>query len=296
VGKPGEQGLADVVCVLGLNAYRKGSFDRAESFYRESIVLAEKCSNHRALAASIVFLGIIEQERGNFPQAIDLYKQGLEFAQNAGDLLFISLACGNLSDLYFQQGNLEKARPLLERELEISGKLQFRFGLAPAWVRMGELYRLDGDYAQAEQWLEKSMVVSRDLGLKELIRFNLYLFGLLALHRNDYACAIKYFREYFEIDRALEEKIGLCRFLTGMSAVAGGTNQPERCAKLCGAAQAALETSDFQMHQFDRAEFDRHIQIARDQIGNARFEERSKEGHTMSMEQAIELAAKTEID
>jgi predicted ATPase/DNA-binding SARP family transcriptional activator len=38
-GKRGEQGLADVVCVLGLNAHNKGDLERAQSLYQESIVL-----------------------------------------------------------------------------------------------------------------------------------------------------------------------------------------------------------------------------------------------------------------
>src|SRR5689334_3818390 len=239
-GKRGERGLADVVCVLGLNAHNKGDLDRAESLYNESIVLAQRSNNQRALAASKVFLGIIEQQRENFTQSIVLYEQGMELAENAGDLLFISLACGNLSDLYLQQGNLENARPLLERELEISGKLQFRFGLAPAWVSMCELCRREGDYAQAEQWLNKSMSVSRDLGLKEQIAFNLYLYGLLALHRNDYPAATKHFREYFDFHRAFDEKISHYRLLTGMSAIAGGIIQPEHSAKLFGTAQSAM--------------------------------------------------------
>ncbi len=297
VGKRGEQGLADVICVLGMNAHHKGNVERAESLYKESIALAQKCNNQRAMAASTVFLGIIEQERGKIAQSIDLYKQGLELAQNAGDLLFISLACGNLADLYLQQGSLEKARPLLERELEISGKLQFRFGLAPAWVSMCELCRREGDFTQAEQWLDKSMGVSRDLGLKEQIAFNLYLYGLLALHRNDYVTAIKYFREYFEFHRALEEKVGLCRFLIGISAIAGGTHQPERCARLFGAAEMVLEnTSDFRVDPFHRAEFDRHIQIARGELGNETFELLSNEGRRLTMEQAIELATKTKLE
>ena len=141
------------------------------------------------------------------------------------------------------------------------------------------------------------MSVSRDLGLKEQIAFNLYLFGLLGLHRNDYPPAIQYFREYFEFHRALEEKIGLCRFLIGISAIAGGTEQPERCAKLFGAAQMVLEsTSDFRVDPFDRAEFDRHIQIARGELGNETFEILSNEGRRLTKEKAIELATKTKID
>jgi len=79
-----------------------------------------------------------------------------------------------------------------------------------------------------------------------------------------------------------------------MSAVAGGTNQPKRCGKLFGAVQLIIEsTSDFRIDQFDRAEFDRHIQIARDQLGNVTFEALSKEGSTMKIGQAIELATET---
>jgi predicted ATPase/DNA-binding SARP family transcriptional activator len=297
VGKRGERGLADVICVLGMNAHDKGNVDRAESLYKESIALAEKCNNQRARTASTVFLGIIEQQRENFAQSIDIYNQGLELAENAGDLLFIALACGNLSDLYLQQGNLEKARPLLERQLEISGKLQFQFGLAPAWVSMCELCRQDGDYAQAEQWLNKSMSVSRDLGLKEQIAVNLYLYGLLALHRNDYPAATKHFREYFDFQRAFDEKISHYRFLTGMSAVAGGMIQAEHSAKLFGAAQSVIDSmSGYRMSPFDRAEFDRHIQIARGELGNETFELLANEGRRLTTEQAIALATKTKID
>jgi tetratricopeptide (TPR) repeat protein len=240
---------------------------------------------------------MIEQQRENLAQSIDLYKQGLELAETAGDLLFITLACGNLGGLYLEQGNLEKARPLLERELEISGKLQFRFGLAPAWASMCDLCRQEGDYTQAEHWLHKSMSVSRDLGLKEQIAFNLYLYGLLALHRNEYPAAIKHFTEYFEFHRAVDEKISHYRFLTGMSAVAGEMLQPKHSAKLFGAAQSVVDSmSGYRMNLFDRAEFDRHIQIARGELGNEIFERVSNEGRGLTTEQAIALATKMKID
>jgi hypothetical protein len=141
------------------------------------------------------------------------------------------------------------------------------------------------------------MSVSRDLGLKEQIAFNLYLYGLLALHRNDYPAAIKHFREYFEFHRAHEEKISLCRFLNGISAIAGGTDQPGCCAKLYGAAQCVMESiPGFQIDPIDRAELDRHIQIARAELGDETFEILSNEGRMLTVEQAIEVAAKTRIN
>jgi tetratricopeptide (TPR) repeat protein len=217
-------------------------------------------------------------------------------AQNAGDLLFISLAGGDLGGLFLEQGDYEKAQPLLDQALEIDERLQFRFGLASALISSGALYLHQGDYIRAEQFFEKSVSVSRDLGLNWQVSFNSFLFGLIALLRNDYSSAMLRFQEYFHAARVFGEEEILCRFLIGMSAVAGGINHPERCARLSGAAQVIIETSDFRMHQFDRAEFDRHIQIARDQLGNATFEMLSNEGRTMTIEQAIELATKTKID
>ena len=70
-------------------------------------------------------------------------------------------------------------------------------------------------------------------------------------------------------------------------------NQPELAARLSGIAQAILERSSFQYEPIDRAEFDRHIAIARHQIGDVRSEELITDGRDMSMGQAIEYARET---
>jgi len=290
LGSRGEQGLADALCFLGINADNNRDIDKAESFYRQSLELARKCNNQRIIAGSMVFLGNIEYERGNIVPAFNLYKEGLELSQDIGDLFVIAIASAALGYSFFEQGNYEKARPLFDEQLKINEKLQFRFGISGALISLGNLYREQGDYARAEQCFEKSMGVCRDIGLKGGTSLNLYKLGLVTLHQNNYSSALLRFQEYFDFARGFEEKVSLCRFFIGMSAVAGGTNQPERCAKLFGAAQAIFDTFDYRMPQFDRAEFDRHIQIARDLLGNTTFDLHSNEGRTMTIEQAIAYA------
>jgi hypothetical protein len=51
-----------------------------------------------------------------------------------------------------------------------------------------------------------------------------------------------------------------------------------------------FESIDIPYSPFDRAEFDRHVQMARDQIGEAAFEALAAEGRAMSMEQSIAYA------
>ncbi len=293
LGDRGEQGLADVLCWLGMNAHNKGNLDQAETFYKKSLAIAQECNNQRTIAGTKMFLGVIEQQRGQIASAQHLYEESLDLSQKAGDLLVISLSGTNMAGLFVEQGNYAKARPLLDQALHINEKLQFRFGLRGTWINFAELYLREGEYVRAEQSIKKSMSISRDLGMHEQMGYSLYFMGLLALHRSDYSSAAVHFIEYFDLDHVLEEKISLCRFLTGMSAVAGGTDQAERCAKLFGAAQVVLEsTSDFRVDPFDRAEFDRHVQIARAQLGEARFNMLSTEGRMMTMEQVIMLAQK----
>jgi hypothetical protein len=58
-------------------------------------------------------------------------------------------------------------------------------------------------------------------------------------------------------------------------------------------AQAMLQTTSFQYETIDRAEFDRHIQLAHDQLGDARFDVLASEGQAMRLDQAVEYALST---
>jgi tetratricopeptide (TPR) repeat protein len=154
-------------------------------------------------------------------------------------------------------------------------------------LNLGELYRIQGDYVQAEEYYERSLTISQEHGMKYDIGVNLYNLGLLALQQNNYSDASHYFVRSFESARTTNEKISARDLFIGLAAVAGGTNQPERAAKLLGAAQAIFDTTDNLFSPFDRAELDRHIQIARGQLGMPAFEAYLVEGRKMGIDHAI---------
>jgi hypothetical protein len=74
------------------------------------------------------------------------------------------------------------------------------------------------------------------------------------------------------------------------AAISAGTNQPERAARLSGAAQTIFESLDYRISRFDRAEFDRHIHIARQQLGETRFQQFQAVGCALTIEQAVAYA------
>jgi hypothetical protein len=71
-------------------------------------------------------------------------------------------------------------------------------------------------------------------------------------------------------------------------------DQFERTAKLQGAAQALASASNFQSISSDPVEL-RLIQIARQQLGEARFEALTAEGGFMTVEQAVAYALEESV-
>ena len=291
LGSQGEKGLADVLCFLGMQAAgNERDINKAESLFRQSVELAQKSGNQRILSASTLFIGEVESERGNTSSTLRLYEQSMELAQRAGDLFMIGIAAGDLADLFVDQGNYDKARSFYVQQLSFGEKIQFRLGVANTLAGLGNLYRYLGNFAEAEIFFDKSLPTAYDIGLRNGPSFILYSLGMLALQQKDYSLASKRFKGYFDFGQPSYKNLFHCRFLRGMSAVAGGTNQSERCAKLLGASQALFDKLEYPIPQFDLTEFDRHVQIARDQLGKGAFDMLCNEGHTMTVEQAITLA------
>jgi hypothetical protein len=118
----------------------------------------------------------------------------------------------------------------------------------------------------------------------------LYLLGLLALHQNNYSDARGYFVDYIKAERESLNKLNAYIFVLSQAAISAGIHQLERAARLFGAAQEISEKLDYQISRFNQAEFDRHIQMAREQLGADRFENLAKEGRSMTMERAVVYA------
>ena len=290
LGANGERGLAEAQYLSGMIMLQAGDYNEAASYFEQSFELYHKYADKWGMAFARFFLGTVAMERDEDTLALAWLKQSLDLFHELGDPWGMARSAQRLGQLFLKQGSYEKARLYFEQHLKLDEGLHFKQGIAVALSNLGNLYCHQRAYDQAEQYYEKSLAMCREYSLKINRGYNLYSLGMLALHRNNYPLAMQLFTDSFNSARGFAEKISACDLLTGSTAVAAGTNQPERAAKLYGAAQAILETTDYSFPTFDRAEFDRHIQIARDQLGEARFEALAAEGRAMTMEQAVAYA------
>jgi len=296
LGTDGELGRAEALNRLGMVA-RWGAADtnEAESYFNQSLALFLKREESWGVAWNLFHLGGLAIDCNQNESALSYLQQSLDLYRELGDPWGIARVSQFLGTLYLKQGNYKKAHHYFDQHLRNDERLRFMDGVSVALGNFGELYRLQGDYDQAKKYYEKSLTINREYGMKPDVGVNLYHLGLLALQQNDYSDALRHFTDFFETARTIKEKTSARDLFIGLAAIAAETNQPERAAKLFGAAQTIFEITDDLFSSFDRAIIDRHVQVAQDQLGEAVFEEITMEGRKMTIDQAVSYGLDTQL-
>ena len=287
LGVDGEAELAWTLSWLGIVTRMEGTdLVEAGRLAQEASRLHQKWGDQTGEAFAALTLGTIHRDL-KLPIAKQTLAHSLELYSRLEDSWGMARASQFLGVAFLDVREFEKARKYMEQDLLLDEKLDFKAGISGALENLADLYRAQGDFIQAEQYYQKSIQVVSELGLSPA--YSLYGLSMIALEQNDYELAIKRFIEVFYLTRNRTEKMSACDFLMGMAATSAGHNQPERSAKLYGAAQAILDTVDYKFPGDDRSEFESHIQRAREQL-QERFESFVEEGRSMSLEQAIAFA------
>jgi predicted ATPase/DNA-binding XRE family transcriptional regulator len=289
LGNESELILADTLNWLGLTIlFDDQDAQLAGELFARSLELNERGDHPVGATLSLFHLGIAAMDQHDYATARSRLETSLERFRQFGDLFFTSRVSIYLGYLSLHQGNLEAARHYFEQNQRLDTELQFWDGIAESWRNLGYVYRQEGKYEQASQCFENSVLVCLEHALDKYEAF--YTAGLMALSCSNYALAARCFTHQLNLARRPDRQGNVGALLLGMAAVAAGMNQPERAAKLCGAAQAHGAALAYPLSESDRGEMERHIQIAREQLGEMAFERLAAAGRALTLEQAIELA------
>jgi non-specific serine/threonine protein kinase len=111
-----------------------------------------------------------------------------------------------------------------------------------------------------------------------------------ALHQGDYERAEALVREGLALLWELESKYFVNFGLEVSAGPAAAKGQPERAARLLGAAEALREAMGLGLQPADQFEIDRYEAAAREQLDEATFEAAWAEGRAMTLEEAVAYA------
>jgi predicted ATPase/DNA-binding XRE family transcriptional regulator len=291
LGKSGHMGMAQALCLMGMVSHSIDSdYETSQSLFEQSLALYEECGSQWGMALASFNLGWVHDHTDHDQIAQEYLERSLQLFSELGDSWGMGRSSQFLGQLFLKQGRYNLAERYFKQHLSIDEQLQFKPGTVVALGNLGDLYRFQEEYEEAEHYLLRSLAVCREYGIKIDRGYYNYALGMLGLQKQDYAFATKYIKQYFESGSPVSQALATSDLCLGLAAAAAGLAKPERAARLHGAAQKLLQVIDIPYTPFDRDIFDRHIQLARKQLGDENFKILEKEGRSMTMEQAIALA------
>src|SRR5439155_9226631 len=153
----------------------------------------------------------------------------------------------------------------------------------------GNMALKKGDLEAARSFYEESLRISRELGNKVSIAVSLNNLGKIAREQGDTRAAWALHAESLTIRRELGDRGGFPWSLEAFARLCAPVD-PERAARLWGAAEALREFLGLPLPPNEREEYDRHRSTVREALGEEAFAGAWAEGRTMTPEQAAGYA------
>ena len=177
-----------------------------------------------------------------------------------------------------------------EEGLALLREVDDKAGIAQAFTNLGEQTRLQGDIPRAKEAYEESLSVAREIGdgLREsLVLINL---GFIALHEGDAEGAQTMLKESLTLALEIGHTAYTADKYMALAGAAVALGQPERAARLMGAADALSGEQSFTPQSGDIPEFERYEAAVREALDEVTFETAWAEGRAMKPDEAIAFA------
>lgn len=241
---------ANALTTLAVLAYRQGDLEPAKEAWEEALGLYREAGDTTGVARSIGELGSVAASEQDYERAVALYEESAELFRGTGDTMRLAAVLGNLGAIANIQGDYARGRPLVEEALELNRGLGAKDDMALNLHNLGRVALLEDRVTDGATLLHESLELAVELGYRELIAYG----------------------------------------LAGLADVAALGTDPERAARLIGAADALFEELGVALSADDAESYERTVERVRAQLSPETFDECRQEGSMLDAERAAELA------
>jgi tetratricopeptide (TPR) repeat protein len=204
-----------------------------------------------------------------------------------------ALMVGGMAAL--RTGDTEQAARLLQESLDLSESAEDEQGAALALAFLGAIPLSQGDYEEAEEYCKRGLALARRSGNPLSMYPPLYNLALAAQGKGEYARAGGLYVELLGVAEQMQDRPLVAFVLVGLAECLAAQGEPERAARLYGAADAVFASVGLSFHPLraSAAFHERYLSLAREQLGDEAFQAARTEGRTLSFEHALECARAT---
>ena len=213
-------------------------------------------------------------------------EEGLRFSREIGDVrsrLFALRSFGHAAAL---QTAYDAAESFLVEGLILAREVGDDWFISHFLHDMGLVARNLGDYNRALSYHEEAVKLVKQTDDKSYSLFTLFQLGTSWLFKENYEQGRQCYVECLSLSN---EAIDFVYSLEGFGGLAAAQKQPERAARLLGAAEALREVADMPRMRLDQY-YEHFAEATRDQMDEVTFASAWAEGRTMSLEQVVAYA------
>ena len=201
----------------------------------ESLELSRASGDDFPIPTALRVISQAAARAGRAGDAVTYIEEAVAAAEAAGNDWEAGLTQATKAAIAVRQGKLKSAQRAYETALEILSDNN-RWGVAQVSYGMGTLARTRGDAEMAVRYYADAMEIFRELDAwPEIARCQAGI-GWIAVTTGDYDQAQESLAEALRLNQVGGQRLGIARGLEAFAALAAARQQPERAARLAGAA------------------------------------------------------------
>jgi non-specific serine/threonine protein kinase len=284
------QARANALWMLGDMDGQMAHYESARAHLTQSLMLFQELGDRPLCANALQRLGWLAREQGDAATARLRLEESLALYRELGDKVGLGGALNTLGEVAVMQGDTAEAAVLLNEALALNREVGRAEGIGWSLNHLGHVAQLKGEYELARQLYEESLVPFRKMHHQYGgAAWAFHGLGETALAQGDATLATRHFRvalEWFRLN-GVRAQVAWC--LAGLAGVAVLNEEPERAARLWGAAEALRQSIGCRPAPAARATREL-MAAAREQLGDAIFDAEWAEGQALTPDQAIAVA------
>jgi len=278
----------------GTLAWQQCDLAVAHELLEKSLTLYRQLDKQDDLADVLGALGAVAFMQGKYAATLAHLDETLTVRRELGYKDRTGMLRYNLGIVALNQGEYAKARTYLEESLKLAHAAGHTIGISAALNALGNVANMQGEYEAAQALHRESLALQRELGWEAGVAKTLNDMANVTAKQGGNGAAQALYHESLILYRKLGGQHGIVSALSGLARICQVQGHLQFATKLLGAVEALLTTMNARLEEPEHSDKERAIAFLRIQLDEANFTIAWKEGHSLTLEQAITLAHQNE--
>ena len=196
-----QAGIANVYNNIG-NLYRDVEYDTALSYYKKSLIIAQKKNIPDLLGGLYLNMGTIFQKKKDYQLALDYYKKSNDLFTRINNIDGLTVCKQNLSIVYYYLQKYQLAEKYGVEAINTAKEYKLNYVVAGTNLTLSNTYIALGLYDKAELAIKEGLAFSRMLDDNKLESDYLHSSYELAEKQKNYQKALSYLKQVYKEDSA----------------------------------------------------------------------------------------------